>query len=148
MSEGVAKSKDVVKAPSVAKSPGAAKSPRAKARSRAKWIVLGVLIAAVFLAVKLGFVGYGWAHLMAKVFPRDESLLRWFPGDTPAVLIVDPHQMDLGALGSEQSVLRTGRSYAGGMTGHRHRHRPGRQDRSIHVWTPLPGGSRGRFDQG
>jgi hypothetical protein len=70
--------------------------------------VLGVLIAAVFVAVKLGFVGYGWAHLMAKVLPRDTSLLRWFPGDTPAVLIVDPHQIELGALGSEQSVLRTG----------------------------------------
>jgi len=114
VSEDVAKGKDVAKSPSADKSPtadkspGAAKSPRAKARSRAKWIVLGVLIAAVFLAVKLGFVGYGWAHLMAKVFPRDESLLRWFPGDTAAVLIVDPHQIELGTLGSEQSVLRTG----------------------------------------
>ncbi|MEJ7735363.1 MAG: hypothetical protein WKG00_40030 [Polyangiaceae bacterium] len=108
MSDGVARSEDVAKSKDVAKSPGLGKSPRAKARSRAKWIVLGVLITAVFVAVKLGFVGYGWAHLMAKVFPRDESLLRWFPGDTPAVLIVDPHQIELGTLGSEQSVLRTG----------------------------------------
>jgi hypothetical protein len=92
----------------VAKSPAVAKSPRAKARSRVKWIVLGVLVAAVFVAVKLGFVGYGWAHLMAKVLPRDESLLRWFPGDTTAVLIVDPHQIELASLGAEQSVVRTG----------------------------------------
>lgn len=86
----------------------AAKSPRAKARSRAKWIVLAVLALAVFLAFKLGFAGYGWGHLMAKVFPRDESLLRFFPGDTAAVLVVDPHQIELGALGSEQSVVRIG----------------------------------------
>jgi len=73
---------------------------------RAKWMVLGVLALAFFVAAELGYVGFGWAQLMAKVFPKDEGLLEYIPGETAAVLIVDPHLLDAKALGAEASAPR------------------------------------------
>jgi hypothetical protein len=72
----------------------------------AKWVALGVLTLAVVIAVQTGYAGFGWAHLWAATFPRDESLLEYVPGDTGAVVIIDPHQLDLSALGGEESAPR------------------------------------------
>jgi hypothetical protein len=73
----------------------------------AKWVVLGVLTLAVVIAAQAGLIGFGWAHLMAKTFPRDLSLLEYVPGDTGSLVIIDPHQLDAKALGGESSVART-----------------------------------------
>lgn len=61
---------------------------------KAKLITLGLVALAGLVAVETGWAVYGWAHLVAKVFPRDESLLAWVPPDTPAVAILDPHLVD------------------------------------------------------
>lgn len=74
---------------------------------KAIWIVLAALVIAIVIAVQTGYAGYGWAHLRASVWPRDESLLAYVPGDTSAVVIVDPHQLDLKALGPDPSTPRT-----------------------------------------
>lgn len=73
----------------------------------AKWAALGGLVLAVVIAVESGWAGYGWAQLRSSVFPRDEALLSWVPGDTSTVVIIDPHQTKLGALGAEGGTLRT-----------------------------------------
>lgn len=83
------------------------KSPAKRSGSR-KWAVVGSLALAIYVASRLGWTGWAWSHAMAQVFPRDESLLAWVPIDTTSVAIVDPHQIELGALGSEQTALRTG----------------------------------------
>lgn len=86
-------------------------APAAKMRGRQAKIVglgvLGVLTLAIFIAAQTGYLGYGWAHLMAKTFPRDVSLLAYVPGDIGSVVILDPHQIDSKALGGEPSVART-----------------------------------------
>jgi hypothetical protein len=74
---------------------------------RGKWIFLGAMAVAAVIAVESGWAGFGWAQLRASVFPRDEALLGWVPGDTSAVAILDPHQLDLKALGGEGSTART-----------------------------------------
>lgn len=78
----------------------------ARKPGRAKWMVLGVVTLAVIIAAQAGFVGYGWAHLKASSFPRDEALLGHVPGDTVGVLIVDPHQIDPKALGGQDGAAR------------------------------------------
>jgi hypothetical protein len=80
---------------------------KAKGGGGAKWAVLGGLVLAAWVAVEAGWAGYGWAQLKSAVFPRDESLLAWVPGDTSAVVIVDPHQLKLEALGAEGTSART-----------------------------------------
>lgn len=72
-----------------------------------KWVALGGLVLAVVVAVEAGWAGWGWAQLRSIIFPRDESLLAWIPGDTSAVVVVDPHQLKLDALGAESSTART-----------------------------------------
>src|SRR6476619_2276317 len=74
---------------------------------KAKWIVLGALVVSVVIAAQAGYVGFGWAHLLAATFPRDEALLAYVPGDTGSVVIIDPHQIDPKALGGEDSIART-----------------------------------------
>lgn len=71
-----------------------------------KWAALGALTIVFVIAAQLGYVGFGWAHLWAATFPRDESLLEYVPGDAGAIVIIDPHQLDLKALGGEDSVAR------------------------------------------
>jgi len=71
-----------------------------------KWVLLGGLVLAVLVAVEAGWAGFGWAQLRSAIFPRDESLLAWVPGDTAAVVIVDPHQIKLEALGAENGTVR------------------------------------------
>lgn len=78
-----------------------------KGRGKAKWMALGVLGLAFYVALEAGYVGFGWAHLMAGVFPRDQALLSWVPGDTGTIAILDPHQIDTKALGGEESAPRT-----------------------------------------
>src|SRR5262245_5799959 len=78
-----------------------------KKSGKAIGIVLATLAIAIGAAVYMGYVGYGWAHLRAAAWPRDESLLAYVPGDTSAVVIVDPHQLDLNALGPDPSTPRT-----------------------------------------
>jgi hypothetical protein len=73
---------------------------------RATWIVVGVVALAFFVATELGYVGFGWAQLMAKVFPKDQSLLEYIPGETTSLLIVDPHLLDPKAVGQEGSAPR------------------------------------------
>ena len=78
-----------------------------KGAAKAAWVVLGVLLVAAIVAAQTGWMGYGWAQLKSKLLPRDESLLEWVPADVSAVVIVDPHQVELAALGSEQGTART-----------------------------------------
>src|SRR6187431_1287928 len=73
---------------------------------RVKWMVLGVIVLAVVIAAQAGFVGYGWAQLKASVFPRDEAILGYVPGDAVGILVVDPHQIDPKSLGGESSAAR------------------------------------------
>lgn len=80
---------------------------KAKPTGRGKWMALGVVALAVVLAVETGWAGFGWAHLRAAVYPNDTALLGWVPGDTGTVVIVDPHQLELKALGGEGSTART-----------------------------------------
>ena len=79
---------------------------KAKGGVAGKWVVLGGLVLALWVAVASGWAGYGWAQVRSAVFPRDESLLAWVPGDTGAVVVVDPHQLDLKALGPEGAGAR------------------------------------------
>jgi len=78
-----------------------------KRRGGGKWLFLGGLALAVVVAVEAGWAGFGWAQLRAAVWPRDESLLGWIPGDAGALVIVDPHQLHLDSLGAEGSAPRT-----------------------------------------
>lgn len=84
-----------------------AASKTTKGGGGGKWVVLGGLVLAVFVAVEAGWVGFGLAHLRSAIFPREESLLAWVPGDTSAVVVVDPHQLKLDALGAESGAVRT-----------------------------------------
>ncbi len=84
----------------------AAGSPAAKKAGKGKWIALGVVALVVFVAAQAGFLGFGCAHVRAAVFPRDEALLEYVPGDAGGVLVLDPHQLDAKALGSETSTSR------------------------------------------
>jgi hypothetical protein len=76
---------------------------------RAKWFLPGALalLIIIIIAVLTGYAGFGWAHLMAAMFPRDEALLEYVPGDTASVVILDPHQLDPKALGADDCILRT-----------------------------------------
>jgi hypothetical protein len=79
---------------------------KTKPLGRGKWMVLGVLGLAGFIAVETGWAGFGFAQLRSAVYPTDTGLLGWVPGDTGAVVIVDPHQLHLDALGAEGTVVR------------------------------------------
>jgi hypothetical protein len=70
-------------------------------------MALGVVALTAFLAVETGWAGFGLAHLRAAVYPNDTGLLAWVPGDVGTVVIVDPHQLKLEALGGEGGVART-----------------------------------------
>ena len=72
-----------------------------------KWAVLGGLVLAALVAVEAGWAGFGWAQIRSAVFPRDESLLAWLPAETSAVVVIDPHQLKLDALGGEGSTARS-----------------------------------------
>jgi hypothetical protein len=78
-----------------------------KRGSGGKWLVLGALALGGAVAVESGWAGYGVAQLRSAVFPRDEGLLSWVPGDTAAVVLVDPHQLKLENLGAEGGTART-----------------------------------------
>ncbi|MFO0757749.1 MAG: hypothetical protein U0359_14740 [Byssovorax sp.] len=78
----------------------------AKKAGNGKWIALGLVGLVVFIAAQAGFLGFGWAHVRAAVFPRDESLLEYVPADAGGALILDPHQLDPKALGGEESAAR------------------------------------------
>src|SRR5262245_43385126 len=73
---------------------------------KGKWIALGTITLIVVIAAQAGYVSFGWAHLLAATFPRDEALLAYVPGDTGSVVIIDPHQIDPKALGGEDGVAR------------------------------------------
>jgi hypothetical protein len=80
---------------------------RGKKSGNGKWWAIGTVAVAGFLAVETGWAGFGLAQVRSAVFPRDESLLGWVPGDTDAVAILDPHQLELKALGGEGTTART-----------------------------------------
>ncbi len=85
-----------------------AKATGTKSRgwTRAKWIALLLVVLGVFAAVETGWMGFGMAALRSAVFPRDEALLEWVPPDAQAVVIVDPHRIRPGGLGSAQGFVR------------------------------------------
>ncbi|MGA2450578.1 MAG: hypothetical protein ABTD50_18070 [Polyangiaceae bacterium] len=78
-----------------------------KRRGRAKWVALVLFGGLVFLAVKVGWAGFAWAHIKSATVPRDDALLAWIPADTTAVAVVDPHQVSPKTLGAAQGVVRT-----------------------------------------
>ena len=82
-------------------------APGKRKSGGARWVVLGALALGTFIGVESGWAGFGWAQLKAGVFPRDEALLGWVPDGTSALVIVDPHQLKLDALGGEGSTART-----------------------------------------
>lgn len=82
---------------------------RSGAKSRKSGRSLVVLLGlglAVFLAVKTGWAGFGWAQLKSSVYPGSDGLLEWVPADATAVAIVDPHQIHAKALGGDHSAAR------------------------------------------
>jgi hypothetical protein len=83
----------------------AAGKPARKA-GNGKWMALAAVALVVFVATQAGYLGFGCAHVRAAVFPRDEALLEYVPGDAGGALILDPHQLDPKALGSETSAAR------------------------------------------
>ncbi len=78
-----------------------------KAAGWGKWKALGVFAVAAFLGVETGWAGFGWAKLRSAVYPNDTALLGWVPGDTGAIAVIDPHQLNRDALGGEGSTTRT-----------------------------------------
>ena len=77
-----------------------------KTGGSAKWVTLGVITLAVVIAVQAGWAGFGWAQLKSALFPGDEGLLAYVPEDAGGVLLVDPHQIEPSALGSESGAVR------------------------------------------
>jgi|CZKU01.1.fsa_nt_gi hypothetical protein len=77
-----------------------------KTKSRKSWVFLLGLGIAAFLAVKTGWAGFGWADLKSRLYPGNDGLLAWIPGDAQAVAIVDPHQIHPKALGSDKGAAR------------------------------------------
>lgn len=75
-------------------------------KGNAKWVVLGAIFLAVVVGVQTGWVGFGWAQLKSALMPSDEGLLEYVPDDAGAVVLVDPHQIEPGALGSETGAVR------------------------------------------
>ena len=71
-----------------------------------KLAVLGGVFLAAVIAVQGGWAGLGWAMFKSSVFPGDEGLLAYVPEDQGGVLIVDPHQIEPKALGSESGAVR------------------------------------------
>jgi hypothetical protein len=84
-----------------------ATTPSKKRWVRVKWIA--PLTAAVLLVIahQTGLLGFGWARLMSSMFPGDESLLAYVPNDVSSFAVIDPHRIDLKALGSEQGAARS-----------------------------------------
>lgn len=78
----------------------------ARKTGNGKWMALAAVALVVFVAAQAGYLGFGCAHVRAAVFPRDEALLEYVPGDAGGALILDPHQLDPKALGSETSASR------------------------------------------
>lgn len=50
-----------------------------------------------------GHLGFAIGEVRAQVFPRDTALLEYVPDEARAVLIVDPHRLDLMALGGPRT---------------------------------------------
>ncbi len=75
-------------------------------RGKAKYIVLLGLVFSIVIAQQTGLLGFGLSHLRAATFPKDESLLEYVHGSVPGVVIVDPHQLDLNALGADGGSVR------------------------------------------
>jgi hypothetical protein len=75
-------------------------------KSRKSWIFFLLLGLGVFAAVKTGWAGFGWADLKSRLYPGNDGLLEWIPGDTQAVAIVDPHQLHAKAFGSDKGAAR------------------------------------------
>ncbi len=78
-----------------------------KRRGGAKLYVLLGLVLIIVIGVQTGFAGYGLAHIKAAMFPKDEGLLEYVPASAGGVLVVDPHQVELEALGAEGGAART-----------------------------------------
>ena len=72
----------------------------------AKWVTLGVVFLATVIAVQAGWAGFGWAQLKSALFPGEEGLLAYVPEDSGGVLLLDPHQVEPSALGSEKGAAR------------------------------------------
>jgi hypothetical protein len=89
-----------------AKSDTRAVGSSGKKGGNAKWAVMGGLFFAVVVAVQTGWAGFGWAQLKSAVFPGDVGLLAYIPEDAAGVLLVDPHQIEPKALGSESGAVR------------------------------------------
>lgn len=79
---------------------------KAKKGGRGKLIALVGIALVVFIGVQTGLAGYGWAHLKSALFPSDAGLLEYIPESEAALVVIDPHQIDQGSLGDEQSSAR------------------------------------------
>lgn len=84
-----------------------AKGPGRGRLRKATWIAVAVLALVIGVAVQTGWAGFGWAHLWAAAFPRDVGLLAYLPRDTAAFAIVDPHHLELGAIGAGGGAVRS-----------------------------------------
>src|SRR5438874_550600 len=77
---------------------------RSKVKPKRRFLKAQLIAGAAVLLVGLvayetGWLGWGWADLMARAFPKDEALLGYLPADTTSLAIVDPHLLKIGALG-------------------------------------------------
>jgi hypothetical protein len=82
-------------------------APAGTGRRKAKWIALAAVVVVGIIAVASGLFSYGLAKLRSATFPSDESMLAWVPNDVGGFAIIDPHRLELTALGPEQGAIRT-----------------------------------------
>ena len=84
----------------------ASTTPTKRRWARAKVIVPVTAVLLLVIAHQTGLLGVGWARLMSSIFPGDESLLAYLPNDISGFAVVDPHRVELKALGPEQGPVR------------------------------------------
>jgi hypothetical protein len=75
--------------------------------SRAKWPAVGVLVAAAAVAQVTGYLGFAIGELKASVFPRDNGLLEYLPDTTRALVVIDPHRIDVMSVGGPRGQIGT-----------------------------------------
>lgn len=91
----------------MSKSPAPNPSATATRKRRGwKWIFLGLLVLLGAIGWASGLLGFGLAALRSATFPSDRSLVAYVPVETGAVVVVDPHQLELKAFGADGGKLR------------------------------------------
>src|SRR5262245_35901209 len=71
----------------------------------AKWWAAGAVGAALVVGHLTGYLGFALGELRAQVFPSDNALLEHIPDTERAVVIIDPHRVDVMSLGGPRGFV-------------------------------------------